>query len=213
MSVRSLFRLSAFGLAAGAIVVAVAGLLSPQGDNPANVVGAMFYATTIASIVGGVLIMAAWPATYLFQREKSGILGLVAMLTVFAAGMALTVAGGIMNVLVLPGLVHASKGTVNAVFNSVGAFYPIASIVVSLGGILFGVAVLRAGVYSRALGIGFIVLAVASFALGFANLPGVLGNLGLVAYMVALLWTAVELGTKSAGTSPAVSTTPVRASA
>jgi hypothetical protein len=73
-----------------------------------------------------------------------------------------------------------------------------------LGGVLFGVATIRARVFSRQLGIGFIVLAVASFVLGFLSVPGgggvpmswwwgTTGTFGVVAYMIALAWYGIEL--------------------
>jgi hypothetical protein len=52
-------------------------------------------------------------------------------------------------------------------------FFAVASGFVSLGGVLFGIATIRARIFSRQLGISFIVLAAASFVPGFLSLPGV----------------------------------------
>lgn len=211
MSVRSLFRLSAFGLAAGAVVVALASLFSPNGD-PSTVLGFQFKATAIAALVGGVVLMVALPAMYLFQRAQSGVLGLVGMLLIFAAGSALTIGAMVMNIVVLPGLANLHLSENSAVFASFGPFYIIATAVVTIGGIVFGISVLRAKVYSSALGIGFIVLPLLSFALSMANLPGMLSNLSEVVYMIAFLWTGIELGLKTSEQT-AVSTTAANASA
>jgi hypothetical protein len=75
-------------------------------------------------------------------------------------------------------------------------FFAVVSAIVSLGGVLFGVATIRAKIFSRQLGIGFIVLTAASFVLGFLSIPGgggismswwwaTTGTFGVVAYIVA----------------------------
>ncbi len=79
-----------------------------------------------------------------------------------------------------------------------------ASAVVALGGVLFGVATIRARVFSRPLAVSLIVLAVLSFVPGFLSLLGGGGirmswwwgttrAFGVVAYMVALACFGVEL--------------------
>ena len=83
-------------------------------------------------------------------------------------------------------------------------FFAVASAIVSAGGVLFGVATIRARIFSHQLGIGCIVLTAASFVLGFLSIPGgggiamswwwaTTGTFGVVAYMVALAWFAIEL--------------------
>jgi len=207
MSQSSLYRIAALGLMAGAILVAVCGLLSPQGSNLKAVVeSALYYPTAVGVLVGGVLIIAGWPAVYIRQRAETGVLGLVAMLMVLVAGMLLTVAAQFSQTLFFPWLttLPVSNSQLNNGPAAFGVFFPVASAVVGLGGILFGVATIRARVYSRQLGIGFIVLALASFVLGFLNLPGALSSLGGAVYMVALAWAGFELWMGTAA-SPAVS--------
>jgi hypothetical protein len=91
-------------------------------------------------------------------------------------------------------------------------FFAVTSAVVSLGGVLFGVATIRARIFSRQVGIGLIVLAAASFVLGFLSIPGgggihmswwwgTTGTFGVVAYMVALAWYGIELF-RSVGAAP-----------
>src|SRR5260370_37871075 len=117
------------------------------------------------------------------------------MLMVLVAGMMLTVGIQLIQSVIFP------WGATLPVANSQleigpparGIFLPVVSVVVGIGGVLFGVVTIRSRVYSRPLGIGFIVLAVVSFVLGFLNLPGALGSLGEVVYMVALAWTGLEL--------------------
>ena len=123
------------------------------------------------------------------------------MTAVLAAGMPLTVGFPLIQLLGLPwtATTSLSSKSLNAGPVSFTIFFAVASAVVSVGGVLFGVATIRARVFSRQLGIGFIVLAAASFVLGFLSLPGgggiamswwwgTTGTFGVVAYMVALAW-------------------------
>jgi hypothetical protein len=83
-------------------------------------------------------------------------------------------------------------------------FFAISSGLVSLGGIVFGIATTIAKVFTRQLGMGFIVLSVASAILGFLSLPGgggihmswwwaTTGTFGVLAYMVGMAWYGIEL--------------------
>ncbi len=139
--------------------------------------------------VGAVPVMAGLPSVYLRQRAESGVLG-------FA----------LIQVLIFPWI--ATMNVSNKVLNegpvSFTIFFAIVSAIVSLGGVLFGVATIRAKIFSRRLGVGCIVLTAASFVLGFLSIPGgggiamswwwaTTGTFGVIAYIVALAWFAIEL--------------------
>ena len=157
-------------------------------------------------LFGGLLVMAGLPALYLRQRAESGVLGFVAMMAVFAAAMLLLVGFPLIQVLIFPWI--ATMTVSNKVLNnrpdSFNIFFAVASGIVDVGGVLFGVATIRARIFSRKLGIGFMVLTGASFILGFLSIPGgggihmswwwaTTGTFGVIAYMVALAWFAIEL--------------------
>jgi hypothetical protein len=70
--------------------------------------------------------------------------------------------------------------------------------------VIFGVATLRAKIFSRRLGMSFIVLSIASAFLGFLSLPGgggihmswwwaTTGTFGVIAFMIGMIWYGVEI--------------------
>jgi hypothetical protein len=206
MSQTVLYRIAAVALVAGAVLVAAGNLLAPQGHAREAVASGLYYPMAVTVLLGGVLVMGSWTAVYLRQRAQSGVLGFVGFVAVLAAGMPLTVGFPLIQVLIFPWIapMDISNRSLNDGPASFTAFFAVASGVVSLGGILFGAATIRARVFSRQLGIGFIVLAAVSAVLGFLSVPGVggvqmswwwatTGTFGVVAYMAALAWSGVEL--------------------
>lgn len=206
MSSKTLYRIAGVALAGGAVLVTVGNLFAPQGDARAAVASPLYYPAGVVVLFGGILVMAGWPALYLLQRSASGVLGFIGAVAVLAAGMTLTVGFPLTQVLVFPWL--ATTQISNAALDSgpvaFTVFFATASGVVTIGGILFGVASLRARVFPRPLALALIVLAVVSAVLGFLSLPGgggismswwwgTTGTFGVIAYMVALFWYGVEL--------------------
>lgn len=206
MSQTVLYRIAAVALVVGAVLAAVGNLLGPQGHAREAVGSGLYYPMAVAVLLGGLLVMGGWTAAYLRQRADSGVLGFVGLVAVLTAGMPLTVGFPLIQILIFPWI--ASMDVPNRALNdgpaSFTAFFAVASALVSLGGVLFGIATIRARVFSRQLGIGFIVLAAASSVLGFLSLPGgggiamswwwaTTGTFGVVAYMVAIAWYGVEL--------------------
>ncbi|HEX4127333.1 MAG TPA: hypothetical protein VHX67_07125 [Acidimicrobiales bacterium] len=214
MSRTLLYRVAAVALVVGAVLSAAGNLLAPQGDARAAVASGTYYPAAVAVLLGSVLVMAGWPAAYLRQRAQSGILGFVGMVVVFAVGMVLTVGWSTVQLLLFPWVATTgiSDKALDAGPLSFTLFFAVSSALVSLGGILFGIATVRARVFSRQLGVGLIVLAVLSAVLGFLSLPGgggismswwwgTTGTFGVVAYMVALGWYGVELFRRVGGGS------------
>jgi hypothetical protein len=206
MSQTALYRLSAWMLFVGAVLVTAGNLLGPQGGVREAVASGMYYPAAVVVLLGGLLVMAGLPAIYLRQRAESGVLGFVAMMAVFTAGMLLIVGFALIQALIFPWI--ATMNVSNKVLNdgpvSFTIFFAVVSAIVSLGGVLFGVATIRARIFSHRLGIGCIVFTAASFVLGFLSIPGgggiamswwwaTTGTFGVIAYMVALAWFAVEL--------------------
>ena len=201
-----LYQIAAAVLVIGGVLTAAATLLAPQGNARAAVASGSYYPVAIAVLIGGLLVMSGWPAVYLRQREQSGVLGFVGMAMVLISGLLLTVAFPLIQLLIYPWINNLSISTKTlsdgpASFN---IFFAVTSGIVSIGGILFGIATLRAKVFSRTLGIGMIVLAASSFVLGFLSLPGgggihmswwwaTTGTFGVLVYMVALAWYGIEL--------------------
>lgn len=206
MSRTVLYQIAALALIVGAVLTSAANLLAPQGGARAAVASGLYLPIAVAVLLGGLLVMGGWPAIYLRQRSESGVLGFAGMVAVLAAGMPLTVGFPLIQVLIYPWIatMDVSNRTLNEGPVAFTIFFAIASAVVDLGGILFGVATIRARIFSRQLGIGFIVLSAASFVLGFLSVPGgggihmswwwgTTGTFGVVASMVALAWYGLEL--------------------
>ncbi len=214
MSRTALYQIAAAVLVIGAVLTAAGNLLAPQGGARAAVESGRYYQITLIVLLGGLLVMGGWPAVYLRQRAESGILGFVGMAAVLASGLLLTVGFPLIQLLMYPWLsdLNISNKTLNDGPMTFNVFFIVTSAVVSIGGVLFGIATLRARVFSRQVGIGLIVLAVASSILGFLSLPGgggihmswwwaTTGTFGVVAYMVALGWYGIELF-RTVDTSP-----------
>lgn len=206
MSQLRLYRVGAVALVLGAVVVTAANLLAPQGGARDAIASAGYYPAAIAALAGGLLLMSGFPAVYLRQRSESGRLGFTSFALIMCAGMTLTVGFPTLMLLIYPWLAPMSI-TDHALNNGPVAFnffFAAASGVVCVGGVLFGIASVRAGVYSRAVGVTFVALSLASFVLGFLSLPGgggvhmswwwgTTGTFGVVAYMVGLAWYGLEL--------------------
>ncbi len=214
MSRTVLYRIAAVVLVVGAVLTAAGNLLAPQGGARAAIASGRYYPIAVAVLLGGLLVMVSLPAVYLRQRAESGVLGFAGMVALLAAGIPLTVGFPMIQVLIFPWIatMNVSNKALNDGPTAFTFFFAVASAVVSLGGILFGVATIRARIFSRQIGIGLIVLAAASFVLGFLSIPGgggiamswwwaTTGTFGVVAYMVALAWYGIALF-RSVGAAP-----------
>jgi hypothetical protein len=201
-----LYQIAAVALVVGAVLTAVGNLLAPQGDARAAIASGRYYPITLVVLLGGLLVMGGWPAVYLRQRAQSGALGFAGMVAVLASGLLLSVGFPLIQLLIYPWLAgtNISSKALSEGPMSFNVFFALVSAVVSLGGVLFGVATVRARVFSRQVGIGMIAFAASSFVLGFLSLPGgggihmswwwaTTGTFGVVAYMVALAWYGIEL--------------------
>ena len=210
-----LYRIGALSLVLGAVLVTAANLLAPQGDARAAIASAGYYPAAIVNLIGGLVLMAGWPAVYLYQRAQSGRAGFLGFAIVFVSGMALTVGFPTILLLIYPWLspLHISNHTLDTGPVVFDFFFAAASGFVSLGGVVFGIATIRAGVFSRRLGPGFVVLSAASLILGFLSLPGggglslswwwaTTGTFGVVAYMIGMAWYGIELALRAPPKNP-----------
>jgi hypothetical protein len=206
MSKHFIYRIGAFSLIVGGIMVTLGNLLAPQGNARAATSSTMYYPAAIVILMGGLLLMAGWPSVYMHQRVESGRTGFIGFAIVLLSGMALTVGFPTILLLIYPWLAHfnASNHTLDTGPMAFNFFFAITSGLVSVGGVIFGIATIRARVFTRQLGIAFIVLSAASSVLGFLSLPGggglhmswwwgTTGTFGTVSYMIGLVWYGIEL--------------------
>ena len=129
----------------------VANLLAPQGTVREAVSSPGYYPVSIINLVGGLILMAAWPVAYLYQRRESGRTGFVGFVMVSLCGMALTVGFPTILLLIYPWLAHLNitSHTLNTGPNIFNFFFAISSGLVSIGGIVFGIATIHAKVFTR----------------------------------------------------------------
>lgn len=191
-----LYRLTALALVVGGVIGVVASFLTPNTEDVrAQVASGRFYPVAIGLLVAGMLTVGAFPAVYLRQAGRSGVVGLVGMLFVYGSGMLIAVAGSLITFLILPAVaaLPLSDHQLSQALAQFNIFYPAASIALAIGGILFGIATVRARVFSRWVGIGFAVAAVLVVVFGVLSLPGPLGDLSQAVINAALAWFGVEL--------------------
>jgi hypothetical protein len=185
---------------AGAIFIAVQ-IGHPSGDAFATET-TQWVVRSCAKVVMCALALAGLTGMYLRQRRESGILGLAGYL-VFSAGYLTLFATEVVSAAVLPGLVRTNPGYVHDVITAALGGTPagdIGGVQVLLyasgigyiaGGLLFGVAVVRARVLARWAGALLAVGTVATAAL--AALPESFNRPFAVPVGIALVGLGVSL--------------------
>ena len=155
MSQTVLYRIAAIALIVGAVLTAGGNLLAPQDGARLAVASGLYYPVAIAVLLGGLVVMGGWPAAYLRQRAESGALGFAGFVAVWAAGVLLTVGFPLILLLIYPWIatMNVSEKVLNDGPDVFTIFFAFTSGVVSLGGVVFGIATSRARIFSRQLGI------------------------------------------------------------
>ena len=155
MSRASLIRWSALPGIAGGILHASFMLFHPA-DDPAGMRGAAWLASHLTWHVAVVLALLGLVGLYAHLAERAGRFGLVSFVVAFL-GTALSVGSSAIEALALPALAieapelveRAGRGDVPASLQPLVAVLLAAGVLYSLGYILFGVAVMRAGTLPR----------------------------------------------------------------
>ena len=129
MSQTVLYRIAAVALVVGAVLVTAGNLLAPQGNARAAVESLLYSPLALVVLLGGLLVMAGWPAVYLRQRAESGVLGFVGFVAVLAAGMLLLVGFPLIQVLIFPWIatMQISTKTLSNGPDSFTVFFAVAS--------------------------------------------------------------------------------------
>lgn len=192
MSESTLYRLGSVGVVLGAVLIALASLVPMPEDLKASAASGMYYLVAIGMLVGAVLLIAGLPALYLRQHRESGVLGLVGFLLMLGPAIVITVGLAFAQTLIFPWMatLPLSASQFGQGPPALGVFFPVATVLVAVGGVLFGIATLRARVFPRWTGISFIALVVISLAANFAGPVEVAAE---AVYMVALIAFGVAL--------------------
>ncbi|MFC5175238.1 hypothetical protein [Nocardioides taihuensis] len=173
-------------------------------------------ARSCAKMVMSVLALAGITGMYLRQHTRMGVLGLTGYL-LFAVGYLSMFATQVIAAVVLPQLVDTQPGFVNdVVASAVGAvpegdigsvqlLFNVTGVGYMLGGLVFGIALVRSGVLARWAAALLAVSTVATASLAF--LPEAFDRPMAVPEAIALIGLGVSLW-RSTGSTPAVA--PVR---
>ncbi len=185
MSSRMLYRLSGMSLLIGSLLTALgATSVFFIGDDPTSTIAAT---AALLRVLGGMLIVVGLPGMYIRQAERVGLLGLFGFLLTLFYILILGVAGDSINAFVMPFLAsHAPALLKGSLPSGLIAFYIVGGLLGLVGGILLGIATLRANVLSRWASILLIIGAVLSFIGNF--LPPIISTVGVVMFLVGLAW-------------------------
>ena len=168
------------------------------GDDPTSTITAT---AALHIVPWQMLLVVGLPGMYLRQAERVGLLGLVGFLFTLFYILILGVAGDTINALVIPFLASQApallKGSQPA---GLEAFYIVGQLLGFVGGILLGIATLRAAVFSRWASLLLIVGAVLTFAGNFL-LPTI-ATVGVVMFLVGLAWLGFGVWVVSTADGP-----------
>jgi hypothetical protein len=185
MSSTTLSRLSGISLLLGGLLAALSTLpVFFIGDDSTSTLAAT---AALLRVLGGMFIVVGLPAMYSRQAKRTGLLGLVGFLATLFYILILGVAGDTINAFVVPFIASAAPSLLKGSLPSgLGNFFFVGGLLGLVGGILLGIATLRAAVLPRWAGLPLIAGAVLSFVGNF--LPPVISTIGVVLFLVGLAW-------------------------
>lgn len=185
MSSATLYRLSGISLFIGSLLAALAVIpVFFIGDDSTSTIAAM---AALLRVLGGMLIVAGLPGMYSRQAQRAGLLGLIGFLSTLFYILILGVAGDTINAFVVPFIASAAPALLKGSLpQGLTNFFLVGGLLGLVGGMLLGIATLRAAVLPRWAGLPLIAGAVLSFIGNFA--PPVIREIGIVLFLVGLAW-------------------------
>lgn len=190
MSSTTLKRLSALALIIGGIV-AIAGIV-PSIFGEASPASTLSVVTALMRLIGGMVFVLGIPGVYVGGRnERTGILGLLGLICAFLA-IFMAVAFEPILAFILPFLAVKAPALANGDLPpGLFVYLIISNLLLLLGGILWGISVLRAAIAPRWAGAILIVGALISFVGGIVFRP--VGDVGTVIFFIGLISLAVGI--------------------
>lgn len=200
-------RLAGWALVAGGVLATLGYIATGivTGDGDAHFTDPLFQPLYAIALAGDILIVLGLPAILFGQDGRSPRLTLVGYVGLFAALVMLNIGEGVIEGFVKPYLV--THGGIPDEVPAFSAFEGVALLGVLIGLPCLGIAVIRARVFPRWVGILLIVSAPLSFIA--SGLPGPLALLGDYCCYVALIAIGWQV---AAAAGPAVHTAHVRLS-
>ena len=182
MSSTRLYRLSGISLLIGCVLIV---LVTIPGvfinSDPAS---AYSVYSSLGRVIGGILLLLGLPGVYVRQSQRAGVLGLIGFVLTLIYILMLGTFGDTFNALVLPFIATHAPSLMKNEPPALSLFYLIGGLVGVVGGVLLGIATIRASVLSRWAGVLLIVGSVVQFFGDVFNLP--IANPGFLLFMIGL---------------------------
>lgn len=196
MSSTTLYRLSGFSLIIGSVLGVFGAILGMLGSDPAST---MTVAGAWVGFIGGTLGMLGLPGMYASQAQRAGILGLIGTTLMLIYVLILGTFGNALNAIILPFIVTHAPALAKTGLPTLDLFFMIGGLLGVVGGILLGIAIMRAAILPRWAGLLLMVGIVIQFGGDFLQLP--IANLGFLCVMIAFAWLGGAMWSKRQDTS------------
>ncbi len=184
MSSSTLYRLSGIGLLIGGLLAAIGAVaqafLSEDFLNP------LWIPVAASIFIATLLIQVGLPAVYVRQMKQAGVLGLIGFILLFCGLIQFGIGFRFLDIVILPWV--GKSIDINTPLTLI--FYSLSAVAILLvGSILFGIAILRAGVLPK----GPVVLLLVSIVLNrIASVPH-LQDIGIVLFYLSFAWFGFAL--------------------
>ena len=198
MSAKTLYRVSGLALLLGAVLLIVTNILEStvfSSNDPQQLTNPIAQMVTLINVIGSLLLVFGLPGIVARQASRGGWLSLVGFVFTLLGGFLFT-SLSLVNLIILPWLAQAAPKL--AASNGPGTLftaYLVAGIAFALGGILLGIAIIRAKIWSRWAGILLIVGAVLNLVDFPLNGPisSIVSILSFILFAGALGWIGYNL--------------------
>lgn len=197
ISSATLYRASGLALLLGALLDVIAGIFTTllfPGENPQQYVSTSWLLVQLLYVLSPLLFVVGLPGICARQRAQAGRLGLVGFVLTLVGAILLT-GLNITDSIVIPYLAPTAPQPLTPPA-SYTTYLLVATLLVTVGAVLLGLATMRAGVFPRWAGLLLIVGAVLNLAL-FSPLPeiisSIVGTLASVLLALGLAWMGSAL--------------------
>jgi len=214
MSSRTLYRLSGGTLIVGSVFILISSVVSSilyPGHNTTSqqLLSSTYLIVTLLNIIGALLFVIGLPGMYLRQAGRAGVLGLVGFILLFFGLLLDQIAFATIQALILPFLAQKVPQFTGNSGPPIGVLLLlfISGFMEIIGGILLGIASMRARMFPRWAGVLLIVFGVTFLLNGF--LPGILGDIfevvSFIPFSATFIWCGYLLMTQEQEAGEAVS--------
>lgn len=198
MSSATLYRASGLALLLGALLGIIGNILSTAlfpGNDPSQYLTPLWVVVTLVSLIGSLLLLLGLPGIAARQASRAGWLGFIGFILTFLGGFLFT-SFSVVTLLILPWLAQvAPKLAASNGPSSFFVFFLVAGILFALGGILLGIAVMRAGILPRWAGLLLLIGAVFNLVTFPLNgiLSSIISTVAFVLFAGGLGWMGYAL--------------------